>query len=541
MADQSILETILNITVKTIILGVFIFAIGKQILYWLWLWQLKEYRADRIIAHLELFPTKKQKTMLLLGYYGFKTLRMPKFTKKALLIIASISLFCALFIKPVISLNYIDSILTFLLLYLLIPFLVWIFIDMINILTSYKKEQIIEQAKEKIKNRPDLLIIAVTGSYGKSSTKEMLYDILSGSKKFSSGSESGQTGAVSEKILKTPKNINTPIGIAQMVLSKLKDHHKIFIVEMGAYKKGEIEEICKITPPEIGVLTGINEQHLALFGNLQKTVSAKFELISSLPADGLAVLNIDNVNIKEKIKDLNASDYKNTSALKENISRPIMVKNIINYSATEKADIYAANIDVKRNALKFDVIFNNEKVRFYAPLAGAQNIYNILAASTVALSLGITLEEIAATTQVMSPREKTMREYEAKNGSFLVADTYNSNPNGIMAALDYLNVYSGKKIIIFGGIIELGRASQEVHRKIGAKIAKCVDLAILTNPVFAKDIRTGAIANNMLNDNIIIETSKNSIYDIINNNTGVEDVVLFCGRDGEKILEKLKK
>ncbi len=541
MANPSILETILNITARTLILGVFIFAIGKQILYWLWLWQLKEYRADRMIAHLELFPTKKQKALLLLGYYGFKTLRMPKFTKKAILIASSISLFCALFIKPVISLSYIDSILTFLLLYLLIPFLAWVFIDAINILTSYKKEQIIKQATEKIKNRPDLLIIGITGSYGKSSTKEMLYDILFGSKKFSGGSESVQAGAASGKILKTPKNINTPIGIAQMVLSELKDHHKIFIVEMGAYKKGEIEEICEITPPGIGVLTGINEQHLALFGNLQKTVSAKFELISSLPAEGLAVLNTDNVNIKEKIRNLNASDYKNAGALKEKISRPLMVKNIINYSATEKADIYAANIDMKRNALEFDVIFDKEKARFYSPLAGAQNIYNILAASAVALTLGITLKEIAEMAKNILPREKTMSEYEGKNGVFLIADTYNSNPNGVMAALDYLNVYSGKKIIVFGGIIELGRASQEIHRKIGAKIAERVDLAILTNPVFANHIKEGALANNMSGDNIIIETSKNSIYDIINNNAGIEDVVLFCGRDGEKVLEKLKK
>lgn len=541
MANPSIFETILNITAKTIILGVFIFAAGKQILYWLWLWQLKEYRADRLLAHLELFPTKKQKILLFLGYYGFKTRRMPKFTKKAVLLAASISLFYALFVKPVISLSYLDSILTFLLLYLLIPVLVWIFIDAISILASYEKERIIKQATEKIKSRPDLLIIGITGSYGKSSTKEILYEILSGSKKFSAIGESLQAKAASEKILKTPKNTNTPIGIAQMVLSELKDHHKIFIVEMGAYKKGEIGEICKITPPKIGILTGINEQHLALFGNLQKTAAAKFELISSLPADGLAVLNIDNVHIKEKIKNLSAADYKNIGALKEKISRPIMVKNIINYSATEKADIYSANIDVKRNALKLDVVFNNEKVRLYAPLSGAQNIYNILAASAVALTLGITLEEIAEIIKNVSSREKTMSEYEGKNGSFLIADTYNSNPNGIMAALDYLNVYSGKKIIVFGGIIELGRASQEIHRKIGAKIAEHADLAILTNPVFAKYIKEGALANNMPGGNIIIETSKNSIYDIVNNNTGAEDIVLFCGRGGQEVLEKLKK
>ncbi len=522
------MEIALIFTVDSAIAAIFVFIVAKQILYWTWLWQLKEYRFDRLLAHLELFPAEKQKLSLFLGYYGFKSFRTPKFTQKATLIIMSSLLFYILFLKPVIDLSLIDSILTFLALYLTIPLTVGIAIDVLNGITSYRKEKIIKRAKEKIQKAPNLLIIGVTGSYGKSSTKELLYEFLSGSKKFS-------------KILKTSANINTPIGIAQTIIDKLENDCQIFIVEMGAYKIGEIRDICGLTPPKIGILTGINEQHLALFGNLHKTAEAKFELIAALPKDGLAVLNSDNSLINEKIKSLNAVDYKNIGKKKEEITQPLAVKNIISYSAIGKADIYADKVKVGRNNLEFEMVYGNEKTRVAAPLAGAQNIYNILAAASVALILGVTASEIAAALKNIAPREKTMREYSGANGAFLIADTYNGNPNGVMAALDYLPVYGGRKIIVFGGIIELGRSSREVHEKIGAKIAERANLAILTNPIFAEYIKKGALEKGMPADNIMTETSKNKILEILNEYAGAEDVILFSGRDGEKILEKLKK
>lgn len=525
MDYRLIIQTILNVSGKTFILGIFLFSVAKQILYWVWLWQLKEYRPDRFFAHLEIFPDIKKKLLFFLGYYGLRKQRIPKFTKKTILIIALTAGLYLLFLKPAISLSVIDGILVFFILYLLIPVFVWIFVDIVNVSTSIEKEKIIKQAQKKIQNMPNLIVIGITGSYGKSSTKEILAEILS--KKFT--------------ILKTPANINTPIGISKLILEDLNKNHQIFIVEMGAYKLGEIEHICKIAPPEIGILTGINEQHLALFGNLRNTIDAKFELIKYLPENGLAVLNWDNLHIKNKIKNLQAADFKNKGEKKEKISLPLPVKNIIYYSAVDKTEVYATNIIAERNKLAFNIVYGNESVKFQAYLAGVQNVYNILAAVAAALYLGMTLPEISQIVEKISPRDKTMKEYEGKNGSFLIADTYNSNPNGVMAALDYLKVYGGKKIVVFGGIIELGRASKEMHQKIGAKIAENADLTILPNPIFAKYIKKGALSAGMTDNSIIIETNKKKIYNILADLIKPNDVILFLGRDGEKVLELLKK
>ncbi|MDD4761930.1 MAG: Mur ligase family protein, partial [Candidatus Pacebacteria bacterium] len=143
------------------------------------------------------------------------------------------------------------------------------------------KKIIVLRARKKLSRLSKIKIIGITGSYGKTTMKEMLFSVLS--EKF--------------KIAKTPENINTPLGIARFILRELPLETEIFIVEMGAYKKGDIKELCLLTPPDVAVLTGINESHLERFGNLSNTISAKFEIVRFSKTNASVFLNADDSKI----------------------------------------------------------------------------------------------------------------------------------------------------------------------------------------------------------------------------------------------------
>lgn len=511
--------------VKLIILAGFSLAAIKNIVYWVWLWQIKEYRIDRMAAHLELFPEINGRILLVSGYYALMQQRLPVFTKKAGIITGLTFLLYLLFLKPVFGLSIVNEIFTFIILYLLAPVFVFIFMDLVNMISTSEKEKIMDQAKKKMESMQGLLVIGITGSYGKSTTKEILSDVLE--KKF--------------KVLKTPANINTPIGISELILNKLENDHQVFVVEMGAYTRGEIKTICDIVKPKIGILTGINEQHLALFGNIHNTIDAKFELIKSLPTDGLAVLNCDNRYISEKMKKMKAVQYGNTEEKNiENLS-PLTVKSIVYFSGLYQTEVYATNIIASSEGLQFDVCAYGHTMKFTSHLLGTQNVYNILAAIAVALSLGITLDETASMIGNIVPREKSMAEYKGPNNSYLVDDTYNSNPTGVMAGIEYLRIYQGRKVIVFGGIIELGNASRTLHEKLGEMIADNTDFAILTNPIFAQYILKGYLGKKALANNVIVESNQNKIHQILRNYLNDGDVVYFAGRGAEKALNKLKE
>ena len=179
-----------------------------------------------------------------------------------------------------------EIILLLLFFYLATPILITAIILFTNPFFNFQKKRIIKKAMAKMRTLKKIKVIGITGSYGKTSTKEFLDVILS--EKY--------------RVIKTTGNNNTNIGVAKTVLNKVNDNYDYFICEMGAYKIGEIEEICGIVKPEIGILTGINEQHLDLFGSIENTVKAKFELIEALSKKGVAILNRDNKYIKSAIK-----------------------------------------------------------------------------------------------------------------------------------------------------------------------------------------------------------------------------------------------
>ena len=178
----------------------------------------------------------------------------------------------------------------FLFLFILLSFFHFLFLSLAVVALSpldYSvKGFLAARAKNKIRVQKDLKIIGITGSYGKTTMKEILATVLS----------------VKYKVLKTPDSVNTPVGISRLILKDLTADKEIFIVEMGAYRRGEIKALCEIATPDIAVLTGINEAHLERFGSIENTIKAKFEIVENAKSDALIVLNNDNFFVRENYK-----------------------------------------------------------------------------------------------------------------------------------------------------------------------------------------------------------------------------------------------
>ncbi len=327
------------------------------------------------------------------------------------------------------------------------------------------RNRIIKRAKIKKDRFSNLLVIGITGSYGKTSTKEFLYTILSS--KFSG------------KVLETKEHQNSEVGIAQCILDDLKQEHEIFIVEMGAYNRGGIKLLCDITKPKIGILTGINEQHMATFGSQENIIKGKYELIESLPADGIAFFNA-----KSK---------------------------------------YYLELYQKTKIKKF--LYGQE-----AKFLGEENI---LGAMAVAKELGMTEEEISKVVAKIENKFGGIQIKKGINGINIIDATYSANPDGVIAHLEYLKTFPGRKIIIMPCLIELGKASKEVHKRIGKKIAEVCDLAIITTEDRFKEIKETAGGKALLIENPkeIFKKIKSFLEgDLSSEALAKEDVVLLESR-----------
>jgi len=480
------------------IFGFFWFARStKSILFWLYLWQLKEYHTGRFLDH---FLTAKGKGLLLnkllllklillAGFFFYpdisffllllvyflesvkaltdvlyRKLKRPVFTKKTVLLVSVALVLEVAFILAIF--NYAPSFLFFILGLLifdiLLPAIASIIVLLLQPLAVFGRNRIINKAKVKREKFKGLRVIGITGSYGKTSTKEILYAILS--EKF--------------KVLKTKEHQNSEIGISQCILNELGPGHQIFICEMGAYNRGGIKLLCDIAKPEIGILTGINEQHMATFGSQENIISAKYELIESLPKQGIAFFNGRNKYCREL--------YQKTG-----------IKKIL----------YGENVQ----------------------LAGTENIEG---AKAVARELGMSQEEID---QTVDPhfQQAGIQVKEGVNGLKIIDATYSANPDSVMAHLEYSKTLPGKKIIVMPCLIELGKASKEVHLRIGKKIGEVCDLAIITTKDRFKEIKEGA------GEKVIFMEDPDKILEKVKSFIKERDVVLLESRLPQKLINLL--
>lgn len=315
-------------------------------------------------------------------------------------------------------------------------------------------EAYLQDARKRI-NTLKPRIIGITGSYGKTSTKYILHQILS--KKYNT--------------LMTPDSYNTPMGICKVIRGDLAPEHEIFIVEMGAYKKGDIRDLCRLAPPEIGILTAVGPQHLERFKSIKNTAKAKYELIESLPSNGLAVINYDN--------DICAELADNTDSV--SVIRYSMESK---HSENELIKFKADDIRQSEKGLSFtvsDVV--SGPVEFNTTLLGKHNVSNILAAIAVSRQCGMNYDEIRSAIDTLEPVPHRLELKPSVTGVTVIDDSFNSNPEGARAALevltDFVSKNGGKKVLVTPGMVELGERQYDENKKLGMHAAQVCDLVIL--------------------------------------------------------------
>jgi len=315
------------------------------------------------------------------------------------------------------------------------------------------KELIIISAKIKILTRKDLLVIGVTGSFGKTSVKEILAYFLSSK----------------YKILKTPESYNTTLGVSRVILKELKREHQIFIVEMGAYKKNDINKLCNIVKPKIGIITAIGKQHLERFENEKNILETKFELASSLPKEGVLFLNGNDEKIVSYAKKYSNIKIKYFGLDKKNSNKELVI-----------LDTYASEIKISNNNISFILHSGGEERKIITNLFGKHNVFNITASSSVANHLGIDLEKISELSPTIPSIPHRMQIIPGANNTTVIDDSFNANPQSVKAALSVLSEFpSDLKIIITPGIVELGKDQVRENKIMGEEMAKIANYIIV--------------------------------------------------------------
>lgn len=324
------------------------------------------------------------------------------------------------------------------------------------------------KAKKKVIEMNNLKVIGVTGSYGKTSCKEILNTILS-------------TKYVS---LKTPKSYNTPFGLMITINNMLDKFTNVLIAEMGAYKIGEIKQICELVSPKYAIITKIGKAHLETFKSEENIQKGKFELVEHLPSDGVAVLNKD--------------DEKQTSYEIKNDCKVVWI------GIHNDADVMATNIKLSSSGTTFDVKFkgDNKKYKFETVLLGEHNVYNILSAIAMGHELGIEVTKLMYGVKRLMPTEHRL-EMKKGNGYTIIDDAFNSNPDGSSMALDVLKMMKGKKIIVTPGMIELGSIEYQENYNFGLHIAEVCDEVILIGEKQTKPIQDALKAKKYKNVHIL--------------------------------------
>ncbi|MEK7673569.1 MAG: UDP-N-acetylmuramoyl-tripeptide--D-alanyl-D-alanine ligase [Patescibacteria group bacterium] len=514
-------------------IAVWLLAALKGVFLDTYYWQLKEYRWDRMLEFLNspkgrafiVSPLNLIRALIiLLGiYYSFSlaltalalvtifrlinnfrhhNFLRPKPTFRMLLMLL------AIFASEALAIFFAANLaLAVLILEVLRPFLVTILMHIVGIPFLILKKYLMAKATKKRLAMPNLKVIGITGSYGKSSTKEFLYQILQ--HKF--------------KTIKTSKHVNVDIGIAQILLKEVKDSTEVFIVEMGAYKKGEIASSCNIVKPEIGILTGVNEQHLSIFGSIQNTIQAKGELLASLPTNGLAIVNADSPNALESLQKCNNAEK------------------VIKYSSQTKADLYANNIEQKDSSLNFTVHYKDQTTDFSVPIFGEHFVQNLLACVACALELGLALEEISQYAKSCQVLEGSLQIFENSKKIKIIDDSYNSNPDGFISALNSLkNLKAKRNFLVTMGMIELGEKNDELHAQVGQKIAEICDEIYVTS-ADSFEILKSSIQKTNPNREVTLITDHQDLIRKINDKIQPGDAILFENRLPQSIINQFKK
>lgn len=353
----------------------------------------------------------------------------------------------------------------------------------------------IKDAESILAQMPDLRIIGVTGSYGKTTTKHYLQRILS---------EQFET-------LMTPGSYNTTLGVVRTIREMLKPYHEVFIVEMGAKQPDDIAEICRLVHPQCGIITAVGPQHLESFKTIECVQATKFELADALPSNGLVLVNNDFDMIA---------------------TRPVTNTRCLRYAVknTDGANYVAENIRYSTSGTVFDMrrCADGHTIELQTRLVGECNVSNLLAAAAMAQQMGVPDERIKYAVGKIEQVEHRLSIKRAGSGLTIIDDAFNSNPVGSAMALDVLaSMTTGKRILITPGMIELGEKEAELNEAFGKKAASCCDVAIVVGNYNREAITAGLREGGMPEDAIHIPDTFIEAQEILRRIAAPGDTVLY--------------
>lgn len=326
-------------------------------------------------------------------------------------------------------------------------------------------------AKRRLRSVPGLITIGVTGSYGKTGTKSILARILQ--EKYNT--------------LATPESYNTPMGVVRTVRERLRPETEVFVAEMGAKRRGNIAELCRIADPSIGIVTSVGPQHLDTFGSVETVKATKLELADYVAAKGGKIyLNGDN-------------EYLRGETGRENR---------VFYGEGENCSCRVTGLSHGRDGLRMTLRYGEVALNLATRLLGAHNAVNIAGAAAVALDLGVEPRDIEYAVSTLKPVPHRLEPKTLPGGALLIDDAYNSNPHGAAAALSVLKeIDASPKILVTPGMVELGEQEERYNREFGSNAAGVCDIIILVGEERAVPIRAGALAAGFDEGNIYVEHS----------------------------------
>lgn len=340
----------------------------------------------------------------------------------------------------------------------------------------------------------NLKVIGITGSVGKSTTKEMVAEVLS--RRYHT--------------LKSEGNYNNEIGLPMTVLN-LTEGHQRAVLEMGFYVPGEIKFLCDLALPSIGVVTNIGTVHAERAGSQDMIAKGKAELVQSLPPDGFAILNYDDPLVR---------------AMAEQTSAQVLF-----YGLDEKADVWADDVEgLGLNGIRFKLHYRDEIIYLRVPMLGRHSVHTALRAAAVGLVDGLGWQEIVSGLRFghMQLRLVAIR---TTTGALVLDDTYNASPQSTLAALNLLNEMEGRKVAVLGDMLELGPYERQGHEMVGIRAAEVADL-LITIGARAKTIAGTAREAGFPKEKITEVEDAQSAVAVMRDNLTKDDVVLLKGSRG---------
>jgi UDP-N-acetylmuramoyl-tripeptide--D-alanyl-D-alanine ligase len=341
------------------------------------------------------------------------------------------------------------------------------------------------------------LVIGITGSYGKTSTKYLLEQLLSGHR----------------RVFKTPLSYNSLMGVCRAINDGLPADCDVFIAEMGAYRPGDIKELCDLVQPTIGILTAIGPQHLERFKTIDNIQQTKYELIAALPPEGVAILNNDDPRCR-----VLADRTTHVRVMRYGLDRD-----------GQALDVWAENMTMGPEGLSFTMADQQgRQVAAQTILLGRHAILNILGAACAAMALGLSLEDLAKAIRRLPPVPHRLQLMDNGGGVTIIDDSYNSNPIGAMAALEVLQGFrAGRRILVTPGMVELGPLEAQLNEELGAQAAAVCDYVILVGVERTKPLLAGLQRKNFPPENVRVVRDLKAATLVLPTVVSVGDTVLF--------------